>query len=207
MYIPDHFKQDDPEELRALMAAYPLAALVSTGPDGLSANHIPLLYSPEPGPFGTLRGHLAKGNPQWKQFPGEALAIFQGPQTYISPNWYPTKHETGKVVPTWNYAAVHAWGAVTVHRDAEWLRTFLDQLTAVHEASQPQPWKPADAPEDYIAGLLKGIVGIEMTVSRLEGKWKVSQNQPEVNRRAAAEALSEMSRAIMDQNSAARRLT
>lgn len=186
MYLPTHFKEENPEILRGLMAAYPLAALVTAGPDGLVANHVPLLYED-----GMLRGHLARANPQWQgiQDGVDALAIFQGPQAYISPNWYPTKQENGRVVPTWNYAVVHVWGRLSVYDEPDRLRAFLDRLTATHEAGQPRPWMPADAPAAYIDGLLKAIVGIELAITRIEGKWKVSQNQPEVNRLGAAEAL------------------
>jgi transcriptional regulator len=192
MYLPPLFKEEDPDVLRRLMAAHPLAALVTYGPDGLTANHLPFLLDPDSGSMGTLRGHLARANPQWPSFQPdvEALAIFQGPHAYISPNWYPTKQETGRAVPTWNYAVVHVWGRLRVYSDAARLRTFLDALTATHEAGQPEPWKPSDAPAGYIDGLLKGIVGIELAITRWEGKWKVSQNQPEVNREGAAEGLA-----------------
>ena len=184
MYLPPHFQEDRPEVLRALMAEFPLAALVTLTPAGLIANHIPLLYDPEPAPWGTLRGHVARANRQWQDFQPdtEALAIFQGPQAYISPNWYPTKQEHGRAVPTWNYATVHAYGRLTAFADPRGLRRFLDALTATHEAAEPKPWAPADAPPDYIDGLLRAIVGIEIAVTRLEGKWKVSQNQPAPNR-------------------------
>lgn len=199
MYLPPHFQEDRPEVLRALIAEFPLAALVTLGPDGLAANHVPLLYDPEPGPLGTLRGHLARGNPQWRSFQEdvEALAIFQGPQAYVSPNWYPTKQETGRVVPTWNYAVVHAYGRLSVYSDPDRLRAFLDDLTAQHEAGQPKPWTPADAPAEYIQGLLQGIVGIDIAITRLEGKWKVSQNQPEANRTGAAAGLEAIGESAM----------
>ncbi len=193
MYIPKHFGEQRPEVLRALMAEFPLAALVTAGPDGIvEANHIPLLWEPDPAPMGTLRGHMARGNGHWKGWGPEgvpALAIFQGPQAYVSPNWYPTKHEHGRAVPTWNYAVVHAHGVVRVDEDPVRLRAFLDRLTAAHEAGEPVQWKPSDAPTDYIGGLVRAIVGIELRITKLGGKWKVSQNQPEVNRVGAAEAL------------------
>jgi transcriptional regulator len=159
MYLPPHFEEKRPEVLRALMAEFPLAALVTLTPDGLIANHIPLLYHPEPAPCGTLRGHLARANRQWQDFQPdtEALAIFQGPQAYISPNWYPTKQEHGRAVPTWNYVTVHAYGRLTA---------LADPLR-----------------------LLRAIVGIEIAVTRLEGKWKVGQNQPSPNREGSAQAL------------------
>ena len=200
MYLPPAFREDRPEALRELMAEYPLAALVTHGPDGLVATHVPLLYDPEPAgpsaPLGTLRGHLARANPQG-QFEGEALAIFQGPDAYVSPNWYPTKREHGRAVPTWNYAVVHAHGRMTVYSDPERLRGFLDRLTARHEAGQAVPWQPSDAPPDYIEGLLRGIVGIEIAVTRLEGKWKTSQNQPAANRAGAAEGLEASGKSAM----------
>lgn len=188
MYLPPHFREDRPEVLHQLMAKLPLAALITMGSGGLTANHIPLLYDAE---SGTLSGHLSRANPQWQDYRDdvEALAIFQGPQAYISPNWYPTKAEHGRAVPTWNYAVVHAYGSLSVYSDPERLRAFLNRLTATHEASQPKPWAPADAPPEYIAGLLKAIVGIEIRVTRLEGKWKASQNQPPGNRAGAADAL------------------
>jgi len=195
MYLPPHFEEQRPEVLRALMADFPLAALITTGPDGITANHLPLLYDPEPSPGGTLRGHLARGNRQWQNFDAEteALAIFQGPQAYVSPNWYTSKKEHGRAVPTWNYAVVHAYGRLSVFSDPGRLRGFLDQLTAAHEVqvSGPgvTPWMPADAPAAYIEGLIGAIVGIEMTITRIEGKWKMSQNQPEGNRLSVAEAL------------------
>ncbi len=173
------------------MQKHPLAALVTLGSDGLTANHLPVLYDSEPAPWGTLRGHLSRANRQWQDYRQEveALAIFQGPQAYISPNWYPTKRENGRVVPTWNYAVVHVYGTLSVYTEPGRLRAFLDRLTAVHETGQVQPWAPADAPPAYVEGLLKAIVGVEVAITRIEGKWKVSQNQPAENRAGAAEAL------------------
>ena len=198
MYLPEHFREDRPEVLRELMAKFPLAALVTVGTGGLEANHLPLLYDPEPAPWGTLRGHLSRANRQWQDYRPEvpALAIFQGPQAYISPNWYPTKQQHGRVVPTWNYAVVHVHGKLSVYAEPERLRAFLDRLTAVNEAGQPRPWAPADAPPEYIDGLLKAIVGVELAITRIEGKWKVSQNQPAENQIGAAEGLEEMARLI-----------
>lgn len=184
MYLPAHFREDRPEVLHGLIEEHPLAALISAGESGLVANHLPLLWKPSDGPHGVLQGHLARGNTHWKELgtTPEALAIFQGPQAYISPAWYPTKQETGKVVPTWNYVTVHAWGKVAVHDDADWLRIFLSELTGRHESPRQNPWSMEDAPADYIRSLLGAIVGIEMQIKRIEGKWKVSQNQPERNR-------------------------
>jgi transcriptional regulator len=201
MYLPPHFREERREVLRELMEKHPLATLVTLGADGLEGNHLPVLYDPDPAPWGTLRGHLSRANRQWRDYRPEieALAIFQGPQAYISPNWYPTKQENGRVVPTWNYAVVHAYGKLSVYTEPERLRAFLDQLTAVHESGQARPWMPANAPPEFIKGLLKAIVGVELAVTRIEGKWKVSQNQPAENRLGAAEGLE----AIGDEESAA----
>ena len=173
------------------MADYPLAALITGGAEGIEANHIPLLLDPEPQPDGTLLGHMARANTQWQGWTADtpALAIFRGPQAYISPNWYPSKHENGRAVPTWNYAVVHVHGTVSAFADSARLRAFLDRLTAVHEAGEPLPWRPADAPADYIDGLLNAIVGIELRITRIEGKWKTGQNQSAANKNGAAEAL------------------
>ncbi len=190
MYLPSHFREDRPDVLRQLMEAHPLAALVSTGDAGLVANHLPLLFDPAEGPYGTLTGHLARTNDQWQTFgSAAALAIFQGPHAYISPAWYPTTQETGQAVPTWNYAVVHVWGTVEVFDDASRLRSLLTRLTARHEEPRPDPWSLADAPGGYIDNLLRAIVGIEMRIHRLEGKWKVSQNQPERNREGVVAGL------------------
>jgi transcriptional regulator len=198
MYLPEHFREERPEVLRQLMSEFPLAALVTLGTGGLEANHLPLLYDPEPAPWGTLRGHLSRANRQWQDFRPEveALAVFQGPQAYISPNWYPTKQQHGRVVPTWNYAVVHAHGKLSAYSEPERLRAFLDRLTAVNEAGQAKPWVPADAPPEYVEGLLKAIVGVELAITGIEGKWKVSQNQPAENQIGAAEGLEEMARLI-----------
>jgi transcriptional regulator len=179
MYTPALFREDRIEVLSELIRRYPLATLVTVGVSGIEANHAPLLYDPEPAPFGTLRGHLARANPQWRLDRPEfgALAVFQGPQAYVSPSFYPSKQEHGKVVPTWNYAVVHAHATVTIHEDAEWLRGFVTRLTEVQEAAFADPWQVSDAPPDYIEELLKGIVGIELHIHKLEGKWKASQNR------------------------------
>lgn len=198
MYLPSQFQEDRIEVIRQLMDRYPLAALVTAGDSGsISANHLPLLYDPEPAPYGTLRGHLARANPQWReaaqQQPGAAacaLAIFQGPQAYVSPSLYPSKAEHGRVVPTWNYIVVHARGPLTVHEDPEWLRAFVTELTNRHEAPSARPWHVTDAPSDYIDGLLKAIVGIELRITSLEGKWKMSQNRPVADRAGVADGLA-----------------
>lgn len=180
MYVPAHFEESRPEVLRRLIHDHPLAALVTLGSDGLNANHIPMELDADPAPLGTLRGHVARANPVWRDFsPGvDALAIFQGPQAYVSPAWYQTKQETGKVVPTYNYAVVHAGGPMRIIEDRAWLRAFVERLTNRHEAGRPQPWKVTDAPADFIEHMLGAIIGIEIPLTKLAGKWKVSQNRP-----------------------------
>ncbi len=183
MYIPKHFEETDPATLRELIRAHPLATIVTNGADGLNANHVPLLFTDS-----VLRGHIARVNPL-AQESGDSLAVFQGPGAYISPSWYATKAETGRVVPTWNYAVVHAHGVLRVIENAEWLRQQLHDLTDQSEAGFAEPWAVSDAPKDYVEGLLKAIVGIEIAVTKLVGKWKVSQNQPERNRITVCEGL------------------
>lgn len=195
MYLPNHFREDRQLVLHELMRAHNFAALVTTGPGGLTANHLPLLLDAGAGPHGTLRGHLARANPQCAAGGGEALVIFQGPHHYISPSWYPSKEEHGRVVPTWNYAVVHAYGKLTTFDDPARLRGVVEQLTEVHEASVGGTWKVADAPEGFIDGMLAGITGVEIVIDRLEGKWKMSQNRPESDREGV---LSEMARLKMD---------
>ena len=194
MYVPAHFEETRWEVLSRLIHDHSLAALVTLGPDGLNANHIPLELDPQPAPLGTLRGHVARGNPVWRDFSREveALAVFQGPQAYISPAWYQTKRETGKVVPTYNYIVVHAYGPLRVVEDRAWLRELVERLTNRHEAARPQPWKITDAPGDYIEKMLGAIVGIEIPVARLLGKWKASQNRPPADRDGVVRGLGEI---------------
>ena len=191
MYVPAHFEETRFEVLHQLIHEHPLAALVTLGPAGLEANHIPLELDPAPAPLGTLRGHVARGNPVWRELSRdvEALAIFQGPQAYISPAWYPTKRETGKVVPTYNYAVVHAYGPVRIIEDRAWLRGLVERLTTRHEAGRPGAWKVTDAPADFVEQMLGAIVGIEIPLTRLVGKWKVSQNRPAADREGVVQAL------------------
>lgn len=178
MYVPGHFAESRGEVMAALMRAHPFATLVTMSVDGLAATHIPLEYDPLPAPFGTLRGHVARANPVWREAgTNQALAIFQGPHSYISPAWYPSKLESGKAVPTWNYAVVHAHGPLRFFDDRQQLHDLVETLTKRHEHGRPHPWQVSDAPEDYIEKMLKAIVGIEMPVARLVGKWKVSQNR------------------------------
>lgn len=183
MYIPKSFAQPDIATMHALIRAHPLATVVTLSSEGLNANHIPLHLSDEPAPFGTLRGHIARANPLLTEMAEdmEALLVFQGPQTYITPSWYASKRETGKVVPTWNYAVVHAYGFIKVIDDTEWLRQQLEALTADNEAAFVPPWALDEAPPEFIDRLLEQIVGFELVITRLLGKWKVSQNQPQHN--------------------------
>jgi len=194
MYMPAHFEETRVEVIHRLIREHPLAVLVTLGSNGLNANHIPLEIDPAPAPFGTLRGHVARANPVWRDFSRdvEALTVFQGPQAYISPAWYQTKTETGKVVPTFNYIVVHAYGSLRIIEDETWLRGLVERLTTRHEAGRPEPWKVSDAPEDFIKTQLRAIVGIELPVSRLVGKWKVSQNRPEVDRAGVVRGLAAM---------------
>ncbi len=183
VYLPPHFREDQVPVLHEMIRQQPLAALVSSTPGGLYASHLPLLIEPEPAPFGTLVGHLARANPQWQEAtPGaEVLAIFTGPQAYITPAWYATKAETGKVVPTWNYAAVHAYGTLRFFDDEARLLALVTRLTEAHEGKRAEPWAVSDAPPEFVRGMLRAIVGFELVVTRLEGKWKMSQNRPPVD--------------------------
>lgn len=188
MYRPTAFREDRLEVLHGLIRAHPLAQLVTAGPGGLMANPVPCLVDGDAGPNGILRLHLAKANPQVEELRNgaEALAIFQGPQAYVTPSWYPAKLEHGKVVPTWNYVTVHAWGTPRV-MDAAGLRRQIEDLTVSQEQGRPAPWAVGDAPEDFILTLMNSIVGIEIPIARIEGKWKLSDNRTESERRGVSE--------------------
>jgi transcriptional regulator len=183
MYQPPHFREDRLAVQHALIRAQSLGLLITAGPGGLQANHVPFLIDAGRSERGTLRVHLARANPQLHELAAvaECLVVFQGPQQYISPSLYPTKREHGKVVPTWNYITVHAWGRPQVNDDATWLRQQVEDLTVQNEGSRPAPWQVSDAPEPFVAAQLKGIVGIEIPITRIEGKWKVSQNRPAID--------------------------
>jgi transcriptional regulator len=191
VYNPQHFREERIEILHGLIRAHSLATLVTLNASGLEASHVPLLLDPDPAPRGTLRGHFSRANPQWRDFSADvpALAIFSGPQHYVSPSWYPSKREHGRVVPTWNYAVVHAYGPLRLIEDEERLRGIVRELTRTHEAGSERPWNVEDAPKEFVDGQLKAIIGIEMAIERLEGKWKVSQNRPEADRAGVAAAL------------------
>jgi transcriptional regulator len=189
MYIPGHFREDRPDVLHDAMRRIGFATLVThEAKRGLDANHLPMLL--QEGESGlVLRGHVARANPVWKKSQAPALAIFLGPHAYVSPNWYPSKAETGKAVPTWNYITVHAHGTIRWIEDAEWLRTHVGALSAAHEAGREIPWMISDAPMSYIDSMLKGIVGFELGVQSLEGKWKLSQNREEADHAGARDGL------------------
>ncbi len=191
MYIPRHFRQDELPALHGLVSACPLATLVITGDRGFSANHLPLLLDPEAGAHGVLRGHVARTNPLWRDAVAgcPALAVFHGPQGYVSPGWYPSKRDDPRVVPTWNYAVVHAHGTLTAVDDPDWLYTLVTTLTDTHEQARPAPWKVTDAPAEFIDKMVGAIVGIELAIDRLEGKWKLSQNRDVVDREGVVEGL------------------
>lgn len=191
MYIPSAFAEDRLDVQHALMRAHPLGMLIVNGPDGLDATPVPFVLDAQAGPKGTLRAHLARPNPMLAMLAQaeECLVVFQGPQAYITPAWYAAKAETGKVVPTWNYAAVQAWGRPRVIDDAGWLQAQVRALTDQQEAARTQPWSVDDAPADYIASMVRGIVGVEIPISRLAGKWKASQNRSEADRANVARGL------------------
>jgi transcriptional regulator len=191
MYTPSHFNEERPETLHQLVHDHPLGLLITLGPQGMDATPLPFLLDTEPSGAAVLRAHVARANPVWQEARTDVdtLVVFQGPQAYISPNWYPSKAETGKAVPTWNYITVQARGRLVVRDDAAWLREFVTRLTQQHEAAQAEPWSIADAPPDYIDAMLRAIVGIEIVLTSLTGKWKMSQNQSAANRAGAARAL------------------
>jgi transcriptional regulator len=190
MYTPPAFRMDELTEMQAAMRACGLASLVTATGKGLMATPLPLYLEPGEGVAGTLYGHVARANPQWSTPAlGEAMAIFSGPNAYISPSWYATKAETGKVVPTWNYVAVHAHGPVDFFDDAGRLLEVVTRLTRLHEGRRDKPWAVADAPADYVAAQLKGIVGLRLPIVRLEGKRKMSQNRPAADREGVARGL------------------
>lgn len=191
MYIPPAFRVEDLPDLHATMRAARLPSLVTATAEGLFSTPLPLFLAPEEGPYGTLYGHVARANPHWK-LPalGEALAIFMGPDAYVSPSWYPSKREHHKVVPTWNYVAVHAYGPAEFFEDADRLLDVVIRLTRQHEAPRAEPWAVSDAPEAFVRAQLRGIVGLRLPISRLEGKRKLSQNRDAADRAGVAEGLA-----------------
>ncbi|MFM0632029.1 FMN-binding negative transcriptional regulator [Paraburkholderia xenovorans] len=194
MYMPAHFEENRPEVLHRLIAEQPFGALITNGPNGLDANHVPFEFdvpSAAGETRGILRAHVARANPVWQEAAAnpDALVIFQGPAAYISPNWYPSKHEAHRQVPTYNYMVVHAHGRIVVRDEESFVRGLVARLTRKMEAGEPVPWKMGDAPTDFISQMLGAIVGIEIEVTRLVGKWKLGQNKVAADRRGAAETL------------------
>ncbi|MEQ1408477.1 FMN-binding negative transcriptional regulator [Neorhizobium sp. Rsf11] len=194
MYQPPHFREEDLGTQHALIRAHSLGLLITSGNSGLIANPVPFHLDADASAKGTLRLHLARANGQWKDIRDGApvLAVFQGADSYVTPSWYQTKRETGKVVPTWNYAIVQARGPARVMEDADWLLAQINAMTNQHEGKRALPWSIGDAPEDFIRAQLKGIVGVEIEIAEIEGKWKVSQNRPVTDRKGVAAGLDEM---------------
>jgi len=191
VYTPPAFREDDLASMHATMRASRLSNLVTATEEGLVATPLPLILDETEGKYGVLHGHLAKANPQWKVTPcGDAMAIFMGPDAYVTPSWYQTKQETGKVVPTWNYVAVHAYGPIEFFHDEERLLDVVTRLTRLHEEPRSRPWAVSDAPADFVAAQLRGIVGVRIPIARLDGKRKMSQNRPEADRRGVAAGLA-----------------
>ena len=192
MYLPKHFEESRAEVLHELIRTHPLGLLVTLADAGLQANPVPFMLDADPaGGPGVLRAHVARANPLWRETRSdvEVLVVFQGPQAYVSPSWYPSKAEHGKVVPTWNYVMVQARGTLRAIDDPAWVRAFVTRLTTRHEAVQAKPWAVADAPPDYIEATARAIVGLEITLSALVGKWKVSQNRSAADRAGVASGL------------------
>ncbi|HHQ4773408.1 MULTISPECIES: FMN-binding negative transcriptional regulator [Aeromonas] len=191
MYLPPYFATDDPEALHKLMQAHPLGALITHGERGLDANHLPFELDTESGKHGVLRAHVARNNPLWQEARDgdEVLVIFKAADAYISPNWYPSKKAHHQQVPTWNYSVVHAHGRIQIRDDARFVRRLLANLTRHHEAGEPTPWKMADAPRDYLEAKVAAVVGIEIEITGLVGKFKLSQNKEAADRQEAAHAL------------------
>lgn len=193
MYLPEHFKAPSTEAMLQLLRQHPLGMLVTSGAEGLDANHLPFEIAPEQGELGTLHAHVARNNPVWTQVRDgdEVLVVFRGEEAYISPNWYPSKQAHHKQVPTWNYKVVHAHGRITLRDDERYVRGLVARLTRTHEASEPKPWKMTDAPKDYLAGMIEAIVGLEIEITRLTGKFKLGQNKEAQDIQGAANALVE----------------
>ncbi|QKI69141.1 FMN-binding negative transcriptional regulator [Achromobacter xylosoxidans] len=191
MYLPSAFREDSLDIQHDFIRAHPLGVLATSGDGGLMANHIPCLLYPE-GPRGVLRLHMARANPQWRELAdgAECLVVFHGAQAYVTPSWYATKAETHKVVPTWNFVAVHVWGTPRIHDDPAWVRAQIGALTDAQEKARAQPWRVEDAPDYFIAAQMRAIVGVEIAITRIEGKWKVSQNRNAADRQGVAQGLA-----------------
>jgi transcriptional regulator len=190
VYIPTHFAADD-TTVRELLSRRQAADLITVTDQGMLATFLPLVFDPDEGEHGVLRGHVARNNGQWRQRPiGEALVIVHGPDAYITPSWYASKAEHGRVVPTWNYVTAHVYGPLLVHDDPVWVEALVRRLTTRHESSRPEPWSPDDAPENYFRGQLRAIVGLELPISRIEGKFKLSQNRSDADIEGVIEGLT-----------------
>ena len=191
MYLPKHFEERDPERLRSLIQRYPLGSLVTATESGLDANHIPFVFTDSGSACGTLHGHIARANPLWREavHDATALVIFRGPDSFISPSWYPSKREHASVVPTWNYAVVHVHGVLRFVDDPAWVRSHVEALTREHERRRDPPWAVTDAPADFVEKMVAAVVGIEISITQLVGKWKVSQNRSIPDRVGVVEAL------------------
>jgi transcriptional regulator len=192
MYTPKHFAESRTEVLHELIRRHPLGALIAVTPEGPEACHAPFEIDAAAAPYGVLRCHVARANPMWQSLAAanDALVIFQGEDSYVSPAWYAAKQQHGKVVPTWNYVAVHAYGKARVIHDAEWLRALVTQLTDRHEAERAEPWRVTDAPADYVAKMLQAIVGVEIEITRMSGSWKLSQNRSTADREGVVRGLA-----------------
>ena len=192
MYLPPHFTESRPEQLERIMREHPLGALVTQGAAGLDADHLPFEFDPGAGTHGLLSAHVARANTLWQRCPtgSEVMVVFRGAQAYISPSWYPSKHEAHRQVPTWNYEVVHAHGVLTVHDDERFVRRLVARLTRRHEAAEPTPWKMGDATPEYIDSMLRNIVGLEIAITSLVGKAKLSQNREARDRVSAADTLN-----------------
>jgi len=197
MYIPPHFAVTDPAALHEIVRAHPLGVLVTQGDDGLDADHLPFEFDPAAGPLGSLTAHVARNNPLWRRCRSgsSVMVVFRGAEAFISPNWYPSKHELHRQVPTWNYEVVHAHGTLSVHDDERFVRGLVARLTRQHEAAEPRPWKMSDSAPDFIDGMLRNIVGIQVAHTSLVGKSKLSQNKEARDRLGAAQVLSERGQA------------
>ena len=191
MYLPKHFEERDPQRLRSFIQRYPLGSLVTATESGLDANHIPFVFAGTGSAVGTLHGHIARANPLWREGARDAPAfvIFQGPNSFISPSWYPSKRENARVVPTWNYAVVHVHGVLRFVDDPAWVRSHVEALTREHEEKRDPPWAVTDAPADFVEKMVAAVVGIEISITELVGKWKVSQNRSAADRVGVIEGL------------------
>jgi transcriptional regulator len=192
MYQPPCHREDRLPVQHALIRAYPLGTMVTYGRQGFEANPVPFILDDRAGPLGALKAHVARSNGQWRDYDCDmgALVVFMGPQTYVSPSWYASRHESGKVVPTWNYACVHVHGPIRIVDDRDWLRAQIWNLTELEERDRPIPWSIKDAPPAFIESMIDAIVGIEITITRIEGKWKVSQNCSEADRQGVIAGLT-----------------